>query len=547
MEVHGPVRRPVEVMLTTAVWFLCVSCSGAQIEGSSLKALAAARVQPAGGQAGAPAAPGEATPPGTSESAPAGQPSRIPSRLALTDAFRLALEANKDVLVAAYGADAAEARIWGAKGEFDPTVFAQATRGRSNLPVAGVPLTETDTSEGGISAGVRQRVVTGTDVELTASTSYMRDLTGASALNPQHTSGLSLSVTQDLLRNFGIGINRTNILIAQNNWEISKEDLRSTIIENLFEVENAYWELYFAIADLKVRQVQQERANKLVQRAEAQVKVGEAAPIDVTRAKSSAATQAVAILDARNQIIKLRHRLLRVMGILDPELAGTEFELADAPPGAVSQVSLAEALDTALKSRPDYVQASLAVDNAELQRRFARNQRLPKLQLFGDVSVVGLDDEFGSSVDMAERGDFNTWEVGLLFEWPVPNRTARANYRVAQLEHLRAKVRLNALTEQVTREVADALADLQTAEGRIASASEAHDLAERLLQAEEKSFSLGRSNSVDVLIAQEGAASAERDVVRARADYANALAGLLRVQGNLLEARGIGFVQPPRE
>jgi outer membrane protein TolC len=147
--------------------------------------------------------------------------------------------------------------------------------------------------------------------------------------------------------------------------------------------------------------------------------------------------------------------------------------------------------------------------------------------------VAGLSDEFSSSVDMAGQGRFNTWEAGLFFEWPIPNRTARGNYRAAVFEHQRAKVQLRSVVEQITRDVADALSDLQTSEAKIASAKEAHDLNERLLQAEEKSFSLGRSNSVDVLIAQENAASAERDEVQAHTDYATALANLLSVQGTL--------------
>jgi hypothetical protein len=95
--------------------------------------------------------------------------------------------------------------------------------------------------------------------------------------NPQHTTSLSLTLTQDLLRNFGIGVNRTNITIAEKNWGIAREAFRDTLIQTLFEVESAYWDLYFAEADLKVRQMQLGRAEKLVQRAEAQVKVGEAA------------------------------------------------------------------------------------------------------------------------------------------------------------------------------------------------------------------------------------------------------------------------------
>ena len=103
-------------------------------------------------------------------------------------------------------------------------------------------------------------------------------------------------------------------------------------------------------------------------------------------------------------------------------------------------------------------------------------------------------------------------------------------------------MRRDAVLERITRQLADALDDLATSEERIARSRESRGLADLLLKAEEKSFDLGLNTSLDVLDAQEDLAQAERDVVRARADYAMALAGLLKSQGNFLEAKQIPFV-----
>jgi outer membrane protein len=513
------------LMLTTYV--LCALCGGSPSHVSA---------EVAAGEA----APAVQTAPETPASVPAPLPAqepqktdRLPQKVSLSYCCELARKLNKGIRAAAFEARAARARVLAARGEFDPTLFATGSGGRTDIPVAGIPLTEENISQRNFTAGIRQRLLTGTSIELDASAFYVRDLTGLAVLNPQHETELTLTVTQDLLRDFGIGINRTDISIAENNWGIATEGLRDAMIQNLFEVESAYWELYFAIADLKVREMQLERANKLVQRAEAQVRVGEAAPIEVTRAKASAAAQVTSILSARSDITKLRRRLLRAIGILDSEMADADFELADTPPEGVYKTSFEEAYEAALKHRPDYMQAVFVLENTELTQRFTRNQRLPKLQLFGSAGTAGLADKLDRSIDMAEEGRFNSWEAGLAFEFPIPNRTARGNYQAAQNEHRRARVQVRDLVQRITRDVADALADLGTAEEQIVSAKEAHDLNERLLQLEERSFSLGRSNGVDVLIAQGNAASAERDEVRARTDYATALANLLRVQGTL--------------
>jgi outer membrane protein TolC len=469
----------------------------------------------------------------------------LPKKLTLREAFLRTLLANKDVRVTELIAQADEARILGAEGEFDATLFAEASRGRTNTPVAGVPLGRTNTSDGAFTAGLRKRSVTGTDVALSASTDYTRDLTGTATLDPQYAPELLVTVSQDLLRDFGVDINRTDIVVSQNNWRISEEALRNSLIQNLFAVERAYWDLYFAVADLRVREAQLQRALRLVERAEAQVDVGMSAPIEVTRAKSSAAAQEVAILEARNLITRLRHRLLREMGVLDVTMARRDFELADAPPQETHRTSLLEAVKVALKWRPDYVQSLLGIENAELLERFFKNQRLPTVQAFGEFSMTALDDEFGASTGDLQDGRFDSWTAGLLFEWPFPNRVARSDYMVARLQRRQAKVLMEAVIERITRDVGDALDDLRTAEGRIETATEARHLAEELLTAEEKSFSLGRSNGLDVLDAQAALAAAERDEARARADYATALSNLFRVQGDFLERKAIPFVGRP--
>jgi outer membrane protein TolC len=183
------------------------------------------------------------------------------------------------------------------------------------------------------------------------------------------------------------------------------------------------------------------------------------------------------------------------------------------------------------------------VDNAGLLRDFAGNQRLPTLQLFGDVGVVGLDSEFGDSVDSLDDGDYNSWEVGLRFEVPIPNRTARSAYEIARHDHARAVTRQADLLEAITRDVADALGDLRTAQGRIVTARDSRDLAAEVLALRDRSFQLGRlTDNLEVLRAQETLANAERDLTRAEVDHAIALANLYRAQGVLLDRRGIAFV-----
>ncbi len=528
----------VLLCIVLATVLLCVSCASNGWENAGVV-----------GCAGAPdCAPTTAPEPGKGEGtgqrgADARAAERLPEELSLRDAFVMALEMNKDVRVTSLRADADRQRIMGARGEFDAELFAEASRGRSDVPGGGVPLTRDRTAEGEANVGVRKRFTSGTGLELSAGSDYARDLDGTALLDPTYDSDLVLSLTQDLLRDLGPRVNRTFIVVARNNWRISLERLRGQMIDTLFEVERAYWNLYFAQRDLEVRRKQLGRARQLVERAEAYVRVGTSPPLDITRARSDAARQRVNILRAENGVARARHRLLRLLGILGEESAGARFRLADEPQVAPMAVKLGDALATARQNRPDYRQALLDIENADLRADHARNQRLPTLQVFGEYDLAGLDDGFRGSAARVAHGDHGRWLMGLRFEWPFPNRAARSDYEVARLRRRIARVGQQRLHEEIAREVSDALSDLETAEGRVESARQARELAETLLEAEEKSFSLGQSDSKDVLDAQQAVAVAERDEARARADFATAVANLLRAQGTLLQARGVTFAR----
>lgn len=471
----------------------------------------------------------------------------LPPRLSLSEAFHIALASNKDIQLAALAVDRAEATAYGARGEFDSVFYLDAAGGGSQEPTPTIPIGRASTEDAALTTGLRKRMITGTEAELSATVDYTSDDDLIDALDPRTGSRLSLILRQDLLKDFGTGVNRTEILILQNETRGSRETLREQVIQNLFEVEQAYWELYFFLADLVVRDEQLQRAKRLVKIAEVRVDVGDAPPIEITRAQSSAAIQTVAMVDARERITKLRHLLLHRMGVMDEEHIATAFDLADTPSMETVPVSLSETMEIARTMRPDLARAHWQVESASLRERHARNQRLPQLQLYGELGLLGLDNEFGSDTSLPIHDDLHAWQVGLVMEFPLANRAARAAYRAARVERREADLRATALLETATRAAADAIEDLRAASASMRSAGEARALAERLLDAEEKSFNLGRTDSVNVLNAQAGLAAAERDEVRARANHAIAIANLHRVRGDLPAARNIAFASAGAE
>ncbi|MCK5801731.1 MAG: TolC family protein [Lentisphaeria bacterium] len=463
----------------------------------------------------------------------------VPAKLALRQAFSLALANNKDIRAARLGAEAGEARVESAKGAFDPTLEATTSWEERDDALGTDPESSQRSDRGVFSLAVSKRFTTGTEIELKGNQDYTDDHGAPVGMDPLSDSLGAIILRQDLLRNAGRSSNWKDILIAGNEWNRSLEGVRGTLIVNLLQVEQAYWNLYYSQADLAVRNEQLARANQLVKVGEAQVRVGQAAPIEIIRARSSAASQAVSILDAENRISLFKNRLLRYLGVLDARSLSSTFSLADDPPPPDGKLTLERSLNIACEKRPDVRQALLDTDTARLREDYARNQRLPALQVYGGVGVDGADDHAAGSLRDAGSAQDTTWEVGVVLKMPLGNRTAKGDHRAAILERKRAHAKRRHIVEQAMNEVADAYDQMVTARKRITSATESVEHARALLEAEEKSFKLGRSTSLDVLDAQAALASAEREVIRARVSHAIAHSYLLSVRGDFIEAKRI--------
>jgi outer membrane protein TolC len=80
-------------------------------------------------------------------------------------------------------------------------------------------------------------------------------------------------------------------VISQNNKVISESELQSVLLDTVFNVEQAYWNLIYAIENLKVKQQSLDLARDLLSKNKREVEVGMVAPIEVLSAKAEVATR----------------------------------------------------------------------------------------------------------------------------------------------------------------------------------------------------------------------------------------------------------------
>jgi outer membrane protein TolC len=126
-------------------------------------------------------------------------------------------------------------------------------------------------------------------------------------------------------------------------------------------------------------------------------------------------------------------------------------------------------------------------------------------------------------------------------KFPIGNRAAGGDLRVARLEAKKSLLNLKKLEQEILVEIDNAIRELDMNKQRIEVTKISTKLARESLRAEEIKLKAGLSTSHNVLEFQEDLAEARSREISAVIDYNKSQVELSRVKGMLLEEEGISF------
>src|SRR5204862_59935 len=119
-----------------------------------------------------------------------------------------------------------------------------------------------------------------------------------------------ITVTQPLLRNFGLEPNLAALRVARKSRQVASQNLAFRVINTISDAVDAYYELVFAIGDNKAKLDDRERARALLAQNRERVKIGVLSPLDVTQAEAGAAEREEAVIIAA-RVIKDNEDILK--------------------------------------------------------------------------------------------------------------------------------------------------------------------------------------------------------------------------------------------
>jgi outer membrane protein len=491
--------------------------------------------------------------------------------LSIKRAMLMALKNNLQIAIQRFNPSIRESDVVRARSVFDPSAFTALhfsdtltpadarIRVFSLGPAAAASGRTVNLEDENVDfeAGIRQKLALGTDVSLTASN--LRTANTFNLFESEYQTDVTLTVRQPLLKNFGPTVNRKEIIIAQKGLAQSEMQFKSDVSRIIAEVQRTYWDLVFAIEDMKVKKRSLQLAQDLLERNKIQVQVGTLAPIEIVQAEAAVAQREEDVIVAQDAIKDAEDKLKKFLNLFDdPEVRDVTIVPIDRPSFSPQPVDLVRSFEEALANRPDYAQAKLEVEKAEINLRAARNQLLPNLDFVGEGGYSANRGNLGNSVDDIIDTESRHWSLGVELSFPMGNRQAKAEYSQRKLELRQALLRLKNLEQAILVQVPDVVRELDpdrmgvreavrqidTDIKRVKATRASRVLAERKLDAEEKKLEVGISTNFQVLEFQEDLAVAESNETRAIIDYNRSLINLERAKGTILQTNNISLQRP---
>jgi len=490
-------------------------------------------------------------------------------RLSLDEAVGLAIANNQDLNVSVNAAEASNYILFSNLGIFDPLAEASVIRSHSEEPatsqLVGADVNTRDNTD--ISAQVTQLAPTGGTFSLGFAANRTSTNSTFFFINPSYFGGLTVSFNQPLLRNFGRDTTTWLIRTARNSRDASYQNFVRSVQGTVNGVEQAYWDLVYALRNLEVQREARTLSADLNRITRIKIDVGSLAPIDIVQTEVGIATAEQQIIIAEGLIGDAQDRLKRLLN-LDPARWAVPIVPTDEVRAEQPSVSVEEGMRQALSRRPEIIAAAYNVDSDRIRYDYWRNQTKPALDLVGSYGNTGIGgtttirDEMGNVISRTEGGfgdafeqvidrDFKNWSVGLRFSYPILNRRAKGQRGAALYTWEANKAGLTALEQNVLVEVRAAARDIDTAARSIVAAQKSRELAERNLDAERKKFENGMTTSFQVLEITSDLSLAKVNELQALAIYRKALSAYHYAIADILDWKGIRIddlpeAEPPR-
>ncbi|MAJ60980.1 MAG: hypothetical protein CBC48_13925 [bacterium TMED88] len=508
--------------------------------------------------------------------------------LSINEAIAVGLQNNLDVQVNRYQPYIGELTAGAAWGAYDPTFNGDVgynsdqfrntnvlnnTGGTDNFDQQNI--TALISGQAGISALIPYW---GASVDLSLDGSSLSSNQPFLPFSPLYNSGLTIGASIPLLRGLIWNEPWTQVKTTRLAYDADLDNFTTSVMNTVQQIIRNYWNLVATKEQVRVAEKSLESNQALLDQTKTQYEVGVVSKVEVVQAEAGVANSDFDLIVAKNNYRNAQDRLISdVLG--DHLHASTDllFYPTTSPQfTSVTPVDLNEAVSTAFAKRPELAAAQRRLDQGEVQLKFAKNQRLPQLDVgvryrtggtdgyanpsfdfFGNTDPfqppppappltpdqrAKIEGNFGDTFDSYFNADRPRELIAqATISIPLGNIEGRKNVSKARIELRRANSQIVRLKQQIIVAVRAAARGLLASAQGVQAAERRRVAAVEQLRAEQIRLEHGESTPYDVLLRQSDLVDAESQKIGALQAFRNAQAELERQQGTILETWNVSI------
>lgn len=520
--------------------------------------------------------------------------------IALDDAIAMTLSRNTDLAVAQANRRIANFQVIAAQGAYDvrfqvaPTFSHVASAPQSTF-AAGPNFGPIVQNTLGLNAGLSAITANGQQYRVDAMSSRVENNNTFNSFNPTYPSALSFNFTQPLGRRISGDETRRQLELSRINAQSSAETLLLGASNSVASVSNAYWDLVAAWRNVAIQEEALRQAASQQRSNERLARQGVNAPVDIVQSNTQVNVFQDNVFSALQNVARLQNQLKTLL-LADPADPMWNANLVPSSPvrALPPEPTLVELVTRAIARRPELAQISSARQTADVNLSFAReqlrpqidlqlgyttngfagqptdlnanpflagqaqqiaiinalvananrtlppNMRIPFLQGGGNVPPPGyLRGGLEQSLNNLAANRFPAYTATLNFGLPLRNRTARANYAIAQEQERSLEVQQAGVVQRIIAEARNALQTYRSTRYRLIATSAARNASEAVLASEQRRFRAGASTTFLVLQRQVDVANNRGRELQAQTDLNKAVVELQRASGAILTDNGV--------
>ncbi|MCA9114185.1 MAG: TolC family protein [Planctomycetaceae bacterium] len=445
---------------------------------------------------------------------------------------------------------------------------------------------------------ITKRAATGTEFTVRQNTQYDANNAPANLMRSFWESMIETEFRHPLLRGGGVEFNRiagpsddpgvmNGVLLARINNDISLTDFEMAIRDYVSNVENAYWDLYFAYRDLEARRTARDAALETWRRIQALNATGRRGGeaekeaqareqyfrfeeevqnaltgriIDGTRTSNGSRGGTFRGYGVSPGVHVAERRLRLLIGL--PINDGRMIRPAQEPELAAVEFDWHEVLQESLMRRTELRRQKWLIRRRELEMKASKNFLLPQLDAIARYRWRGIgkdlfyqDDnltlinepdnldrsEIDNAWDSLFNGDFQEWQLGAEMSFTFGNRRALAGVRNAELRLSRERAILREQEREIVHDISNAISDMDRAYATAKTNLNRRVAARQQLAAVTAAFEADTAPLDLVLEAQRRVAEADSRYHASFVEYMIALKNVHFEKGSLLDYNAVGL------